>query len=64
MCQILTIEYPERALAFKSVAYGDGLPASAKWIREGILARIAVSSGADGMHGKAAARADLTPLSN
>jgi 2-oxoglutarate ferredoxin oxidoreductase subunit alpha len=36
--QILTMEYPERAANFKSVAYGDGLPAAAKWVREGILA--------------------------
>jgi 2-oxoglutarate ferredoxin oxidoreductase subunit alpha len=36
--QILTMEYPERAANFKSVAYGDGMPAAAKWVREGILA--------------------------
>jgi 2-oxoglutarate ferredoxin oxidoreductase subunit alpha len=36
--QILTMEYPDRAANFKSVAYGDGLPAAAKWVREGILA--------------------------
>ncbi len=41
MKQILTIEYPEKATALKSVAYGDGMPASAKWIREGILAQTA-----------------------
>ena len=35
--QILTIEYPEKAANFKSVAHGDGLPAAAKWVREGIL---------------------------
>src|SRR5687768_843577 len=39
MNQILTIEYPERAPYFKSVAYGDGMPASARWVREGILAK-------------------------
>ena len=39
MNQILTIEYPQRAPYFKSVAYGDGMPASARWVREGILAR-------------------------
>jgi 2-oxoglutarate ferredoxin oxidoreductase subunit alpha len=38
MNQILTIEYPQQAGKFKSVAYGDGLPASARWVREGILA--------------------------
>ena len=39
MDQILKTEYPQYALNFKSVAHGDGMPASAKWIREGILAR-------------------------
>jgi len=63
MCQILTIEYPERASTFKSVAYGDGMPASARWIREGILAKYAIPSGIDGKNGKATAEADLTPLS-
>jgi 2-oxoglutarate/2-oxoacid ferredoxin oxidoreductase subunit alpha len=38
MNQILLTEYPQYAAHFKSVAYGDGMPASAKWIREGILA--------------------------
>ncbi len=38
MCQLLRIEYPEQAAQIKSVAFGDGLPASAKWVREGILA--------------------------
>ncbi|NWF63337.1 MAG: 2-oxoacid:acceptor oxidoreductase subunit alpha [Chloroflexi bacterium] len=37
--QILYIEYPQYAMKFKSVAYHDGLPAAAKWVREGILAR-------------------------
>jgi 2-oxoglutarate ferredoxin oxidoreductase subunit alpha len=35
--QLLTMEYPERAANLKSVAYGDGLPAAAKWVRDGIL---------------------------
>ena len=39
--QLLTIEYPERAANFRSVAYGDGLPASAKWVREGVLTKYA-----------------------
>jgi 2-oxoglutarate/2-oxoacid ferredoxin oxidoreductase subunit alpha len=38
MQQILITEYPQYAMKFKSVAYHDGLPASAKWVREGILA--------------------------
>jgi len=37
--QILTAEYPEQAANLKSVAHGDGLPAAAKWVREGILAK-------------------------
>jgi 2-oxoglutarate/2-oxoacid ferredoxin oxidoreductase subunit alpha len=42
--QILTIEYPEQAANLKSVAYGDGMPASAKWVREGVLAKYLVSA--------------------
>ena len=41
MNQLLTIEYPQMAAKFKSVAFGDGLPAYAKWVREGILAQYA-----------------------
>jgi 2-oxoglutarate ferredoxin oxidoreductase subunit alpha len=52
MRQILTIDYPQRAPYFKSIAFGDGMPASARWIREGILSHYAVP-----------AAADLTPLS-
>lgn len=37
MLQILLAEYPQFAMKFKSVAYHDGLPASAKWVREGFL---------------------------
>ena len=39
MHQILLTEYPQFAGKFKSVAYHDGLPAAAKWVREGILAK-------------------------
>ena len=39
MNQLLKIEYPEYGSRLKSVAFGDGLPASAKWVREGILAK-------------------------
>jgi 2-oxoglutarate/2-oxoacid ferredoxin oxidoreductase subunit alpha len=60
MNQILTIEYPDRAPHFRSVAYGDGMPASARWIREGILARYAELANSNG---KSATIADLTPLS-
>ena len=37
MDQILKVEYPQYAAKFKSVAFGDGLPASAKWMLDGIL---------------------------
>ena len=43
--QLLTIAYPERATSFKSVAFGDGMPASARWVREGILAKYAEPAG-------------------
>ena len=39
MRQIMLTEYPEFATRLKAVAYHDGLPASAKWVREGILAK-------------------------
>ena len=44
MRQILTVEYPEKATAFRSVAHGDGLPAAANWVRQGILAQYAVEA--------------------
>ncbi len=37
--QLLSLANPEHAMTLKSVAFGDGMPASAKWIREGILAK-------------------------
>ena len=43
MAQLLTIEYPEHAAAFRSVAYQDGLPAAASWVRDGILGQRAAS---------------------
>lgn len=39
MNQIMLTEYPQFAVKFKSVAYHDGMPASAKWVREGVLAK-------------------------
>lgn len=39
MNQILKIEYPQHAAKLKPVAFVDGLPASAKWILEGILGK-------------------------
>jgi hypothetical protein len=35
----LSLANPEAATRLISVAYGDGLPASATWVREGILAK-------------------------
>ncbi len=37
MCQLLCAAYPALAPKLRSVAYVDGLPASAKWVQEGIL---------------------------
>ena len=54
--QILTIEYPQKAPYFKSVAYGDGMPASAKWVREGILAKYVTPAHVNG-NGKSALKA-------
>ncbi|MEO8355338.1 MAG: 2-oxoacid:acceptor oxidoreductase subunit alpha [Chloroflexota bacterium] len=53
MNQILTVEYPQKAPNFRSVAYGDGMPASAKWVREGILAKYAAPAKSNGSNGKA-----------
>ncbi|HJS20196.1 MAG TPA: 2-oxoacid:acceptor oxidoreductase subunit alpha [Anaerolineales bacterium] len=59
MWQILTVEYPQNASVFQSVAFGDGMPASARWVREGILAKLAVHSQSNGK----AAAFDPTPVS-
>jgi 2-oxoglutarate ferredoxin oxidoreductase subunit alpha len=37
--QLLMVAYPEAAMKLVSVAHSDGLPASARWVREGILAK-------------------------
>jgi len=37
--KLLSLAYPESVISLKSVAFGDGMPASAKWVREGILAK-------------------------
>ncbi len=60
MDQILKTEYAQFASKFKSVAFGDGMPASAKWVREGILAKYEssvkkVSSNQKSVAGKKAA---------
>ena len=38
MYQLLLVEYPQLADKLTSVAFNDGLPATAKWVRESILA--------------------------
>jgi hypothetical protein len=57
MNQILTVEYPQKAPNFRSVAYGDGMPASAKWVREGILAKYTPAANSNGKHLQAAVEA-------
>jgi len=37
MYQLLLVEYPQLADKLTSVAFNDGLPATAKWIKESIL---------------------------
>ena len=39
MYQIMLTDYPQYADKLTSVAYHDGMPASAKWVREGILGK-------------------------
>lgn len=35
--QLLTLEYPEAVYKLQSIALGNGMPASAKWVRESLL---------------------------
>ncbi|HSG42183.1 MAG TPA: hypothetical protein VLA72_03425, partial [Anaerolineales bacterium] len=35
--QLLALEYPHRATNLQSIAMGDGMPASARWVRESLL---------------------------
>jgi 2-oxoglutarate ferredoxin oxidoreductase subunit alpha len=37
MYQLLLVEYPDLAGKLSSVAFNDGLPATAKWVKESIL---------------------------
>ena len=46
MYQIMLTEHPEYASKLISVAYHDGMPASATWVREGILSNVKKASGA------------------
>jgi 2-oxoglutarate ferredoxin oxidoreductase subunit alpha len=39
MHQLLNIEYPQFGTRMKSIAFNDGLPPTAKWVRESILAK-------------------------
>ena len=56
--KLLTLAYPEAAMKLKSVAFGDGMPASARWVREGILAK------ANGAHSAAMAAVASDEISN
>ena len=38
MYQLLLVEYPQLADKLTSIAYNDGLPATARWVRESVLA--------------------------
>jgi 2-oxoglutarate ferredoxin oxidoreductase subunit alpha len=38
MYQLLLVEYPQLANKLTSVAFNDGMPATAKWVKESILA--------------------------
>jgi 2-oxoglutarate ferredoxin oxidoreductase subunit alpha len=60
MNQILTMEYPQRAPYFKSVAYGDGMPASARWVREGILAKYTPNARHNGGSDQAQSKLEAT----
>ena len=37
MYQLLLVEYPQLADKLISIAFNDGLPATARWVRESIL---------------------------
>jgi 2-oxoglutarate ferredoxin oxidoreductase subunit alpha len=42
MYQILLTEYPQLAHKLTSVAFNDGLPATAKWVKDSILVKEAI----------------------
>jgi 2-oxoglutarate/2-oxoacid ferredoxin oxidoreductase subunit alpha len=64
MAQLLKIEYPQHATKLRSVAYQDGLPAAASWIREGILAQGAASAPASKPRKPAAEKRSLRTRTN
>ncbi len=35
--QLLQLEYPEHAMKFVSLAHIDGLPLTARWVRDSLL---------------------------
>jgi 2-oxoglutarate ferredoxin oxidoreductase subunit alpha len=39
MCEILSATMPEQAPKFRSAAHSDGLPLTARWVKETILAQ-------------------------
>jgi len=61
--QLLSLAYPQFALNLKSVAFGDGMPASAKWVREGILAKYSQSASPKAKSAKLAKKAVTKKLS-
>lgn len=44
LAQLMKMEYPDDAARFRSVAFEDGLPAAAAWVRDGILAAAAIGA--------------------
>jgi 2-oxoglutarate ferredoxin oxidoreductase subunit alpha len=56
MAQLLTLEFPEHAMRLRSVAFEDGLPAAASWIRTGILEKRGKGPAAAGKTKKTASR--------
>jgi len=61
--QLLSLAYPQSALNLKSIAFGDGMPASAKWVREGILAKYTQGANTKTKSAKPAKREAIKKLS-
>jgi 2-oxoglutarate ferredoxin oxidoreductase subunit alpha len=61
LAQLLKVEYPERASSFRSVAFQDGLPAAARWIREGILEQAGLGSRGTPKKSKRSVKAGAAP---
>lgn len=58
--QLLTIEFPDRAVHLRSIAMGDGMPASARWVRESLLEKF--DAGKAGRRNKAKSAANKTKV--